>query len=409
VIVPSIDLMGGRAVQLRRGDPDDCALAVDDVLGLAERYARVGDLAVIDLDRALGRGDNEALVRQLCARFPCRVGGGIRTVELGRALLRAGAQQIIVGTKAEPAFLEQLAPSQVIVAVDERGGEVVDEGWTRGTGVSVLDRVRALSPYCSGFLYTAVDREGLLAGTALGRVRAVREATDRRVTAAGGIASIEEVRALAEMGVESQLGMAIYTGALDLPELFCALTDFQKHGGLVPTAVVREDGVLLMLAWSSPDTLRAALTEGVGIYWSRSRQKVWRKGEESGHTQALLRARLDCDRDTVRFTVRQTGPCCHLGQDTCWGEAAPTLGALEAILQDRLDHPTGSFGSKLMASERLIRRKLHEEVWEVSDAETPDETIHEAADLLFFATALLVKRGVRWEDVLRALRGRRRS
>src|SRR5205085_8166215 len=120
-----------------------------DVHALAERFSRVGELAVIDLDAALGQGENRALIRDLCRRFPCRVGGGIRTVEQGRALLEAGARRVILGTAARPEILSGFKPDQVIVAVDEKGGEVVDQGWRRGTGESAADRVRALEAYCS--------------------------------------------------------------------------------------------------------------------------------------------------------------------------------------------------------------------------------------------------------------------
>jgi phosphoribosyl-ATP pyrophosphohydrolase len=413
VIVPSIDLMGGKAVQLRRGEPGAKALERDDVDALAERFARVGELAVIDLDAALGRGSNRALVERLCRRFRCRVGGGIRTVEAGRELLQAGAERIIIGTAATPELLRQFKPEQVIVAVDEKGGEVVAEGWTRGTGARVLDRVRALEPFCSGFLYTAVEREGMLGGAALDGIRALRAATQRTVTAAGGIASVDEARAIVEMGCEVQLGMSIYTGRIEVEELFAAIADFGNglvHEGhrLLPTLVEDDEGELLMLAWSSPESLVLALREGRGVYWSRSRGALWRKGEESGHVQRLLAARLDCDRDAIRFTVRQQGPACHTGQDTCWGRRRPRLGATEGVLRERLERPTGSFASKLMADERLIRRKLHEESWEVQDASDERATLHEAADLLFFATALLVKRGLGWADVLKVLRGRER-
>jgi len=405
-IVPSIDLMGGKAVQLRQGK--ELVLEREDVIGLAERFARSGDLAVIDLDAALGKGDNRALVRELCRRFPCRVGGGIRSAEEARALLRAGARRVILGTAARPEVLSELKPEHVIVAVDERAGEVVDHGWTKGTGASAVERVRALERYCSGFLFTVVDREGMLGGTSLERIKAVKDATSRTVTAAGGITSLEEVRALAAMGCESQLGMAIYTGVLEPESLLVGVTDFAKGGGLAPTVVEDEAGRALMLAYSSPESLLLALKEGRGVYWSRSRGALWRKGETSGHTQTLLRARLDCDRDALRFTVRQEGAACHTGAPSCWGDARTDLADLEAVLQDRLERPTGTYAGKLMADEARIRRKLHEEVFELNEARSSEETVGEAADVLFFATALLVKRGLSWRRVLDELRGRER-
>ncbi|MBI2571318.1 MAG: phosphoribosyl-ATP diphosphatase [Candidatus Schekmanbacteria bacterium] len=404
MIIPSIDLMNGKAVQLRHGA--EKVLEREDVLTIAETFSRIGELAVIDLDAALGHGDNRELIKTLCRRFPCRVGGGIRSAEEARAFLRAGARRVILGTAARPEVLSALRPETVIVAVDEKNDEVVDCGWTHGTGESVIGRIKELEAYCSGFLYTLVDREGMMQGTSLDRIRAVRAATSNSVTAAGGITAVEEVVALAGLGCEAQLGMAIYTGALELAELFVAITDFGRSSGLCPTVVENEDGETLMLAYSSPESLRLALRDGSGVYYSRSRKTLWRKGESSGNTQHLLRARLDCDRDAIRFTVRQAGPACHTGAPTCFGAMRPALSRLETILTDRKDHPVDSFASRLMQDEQLIMRKLHEEVWEVSHAGSVGETTHEAADLLFFATALLVKRGLSWTDVLYELRGR---
>jgi len=406
MIIPSIDIMDGKAVQLRQGK--ERVLEREDVFALAEEFSRVGEIAVIDLDAALGQGDNRDLVRALCKRFPCRVGGGIRSAKQARELLKAGARRVIMGTAAKPEILKELKPEQVIVAVDEKDGEVVDQGWTHQTGESVLDRVKALEPYCSGFLYTLVDKEGMMGGTSIERIRAVVEATKNPITAAGGITTKEEVKTLVSMGCSVQLGMAVYTGKLDLNELFVHLVNFEKGGGLCATIVEDTVGRNLMLAYSNQESLLQALQEGKGVYWSRSRQALWEKGATSGHTQKLLSARLDCDRDAICFRVEQAGPACHLETPSCWGDLEMRPEDLERTLRDRLENPTDSFGSKLMADQTLIRRKLHEETWEFSNAETLDETIHEAADLFFFASALLVKRGLSWSDVWRELKGRQR-
>jgi phosphoribosyl-ATP pyrophosphohydrolase/phosphoribosyl-AMP cyclohydrolase len=169
MIVPSIDLQGGRTVQLVGGR--DLALEAGDPAPLAARFGRVGEIAVIDLDAALGTGDNAALIAPLLDMARCRVGGGIRSVEQARRWLDAGAERIIIGTAATPALLRQLPPERVIVALDARDGEVVVEGWTRGTGRGVTERMAELRGLCGGFLVTFVEREGRMVGLDAGLVR----------------------------------------------------------------------------------------------------------------------------------------------------------------------------------------------------------------------------------------------
>ena len=197
-----------------------------DVFGWVRRFERFPKVQVIDLDAAMGQGDNLALVRQIAGALSCRVGGGVRTVQRAQALLAAGARAIIAGSslfkggKPDLTFARALAEGvgreQVIAAVDSRGGHVVIHGWKTALPLTAVDAIRALEPYCQEFLYTHVDSEGLMRGTDLEAIKAVRAATTVRVTAAGGITTRAEVDQLAAMGVDAVVGMAIYTGALDL-------------------------------------------------------------------------------------------------------------------------------------------------------------------------------------------------
>jgi phosphoribosylformimino-5-aminoimidazole carboxamide ribotide isomerase len=222
MIVPCIDLMNGKAVQLVQGR--EKALDVDDALALLPRFARFPEIQVIDLDAAIGAGSNDDLVRSLCARATCRVGGGIRTAGRALELARAGAHRVILGTAAfNQPLLEEIAaavgPQHVVIALDSKGGEVVVKGWRESTGIGAEAIIHRLEPYCSGFLCTYVDKEGMLQGTDLDWFRRLRAATGHELTAAGGITTLDEVRELLAMGVNAALGMAIYTGRLDLDEL----------------------------------------------------------------------------------------------------------------------------------------------------------------------------------------------
>lgn len=224
MLIPSIDLKNGAVVQLVQGE----RLAIEDadVFRWVRRFAGFAKVQVIDLDAAMGSGDNLPIVRRIAGALSCRVGGGIRTIARAQEVLTAGARQIIAGSalfangRPDLEFAKSLADAvgaeHVIAAVDSRGGRVVIHGWKTALPLTAVDAVQALEPYCGEFLYTHVDAEGLMRGTDLEAILAVRAATTRRVTAAGGITTREEIDALDGHGVDAVVGMAIYTGALKL-------------------------------------------------------------------------------------------------------------------------------------------------------------------------------------------------
>jgi phosphoribosylformimino-5-aminoimidazole carboxamide ribotide isomerase len=228
MIIPCIDLQGGKAVQLVRGRKR--ALAVDDVLGLLERFRDYPILHVIDLDAAMRKGSNARWIKRLCARAnrKVRVGGGVRTPARAEKILSWGAEKIIVGSAAfqngEVArdFLRELAArvgrKRVIVALDTEGGRIVVRGWRERLKLRPADVIAELEPYCSEFLSTFVDNEGTMKGTDLAWFRSLRRVTKLPVTAAGGIRSMREVRSLEKIGMNAAVGMAIYTGKL-APEI----------------------------------------------------------------------------------------------------------------------------------------------------------------------------------------------
>jgi phosphoribosylformimino-5-aminoimidazole carboxamide ribotide isomerase len=226
MLIPSIDLQGGRIVQLVQGER--LAVETSDFNGWIERFSGFPKVQLIDLDAAKNAGDNEDLISGICARLPCRVGGGIRNAERARRLLALEATAVIVGSsffskgQVNLEFAEQLANAvaadRLIAAVDSRAGQVVIDGWRTSVGITAVDAVRALEPFVGEFLYTHVDREGLMQGTDIDAIATVRDATSRRVTAAGGITTMEEVDRLHSMGVDAVVGMAIYTGRMSLPK-----------------------------------------------------------------------------------------------------------------------------------------------------------------------------------------------
>jgi len=222
VIIPCIDLMGGKVVQLVQGR--DKALEADSPLEMLERFAAFPQIQVIDLDRAMGQGSNDGLVEQVASRTLARVGGGVRSAERARRLVEQGAFRVIVGTAAfDLPVLQTIAdavgPERLIIALDSKAGKVVTHGWREATGFTAEEVIARLEPYCSGFLCTYVDKEGMLEGTDLGWFRRLRASTRHELTAAGGITTIEEIQELRKLDIHAALGMAIYTGRLDLAQL----------------------------------------------------------------------------------------------------------------------------------------------------------------------------------------------
>jgi len=226
-IVPCIDLMDGKVVQLVQGR--EKALEGDSPDEMLRKFAAFPQIQVIDLDAAMGRGANDELVEMLASKAVIRAGGGVRTVDRAQALLAQGAYRVIVGTSAfnaegpNQAFLESLVAGvgreKIVLALDTKGGRIVIKGWQEATSFTAEEVIRQLEPYCSGFLCTYVDKEGMMQGTDLDWFGRLRAATDMEITAAGGITTLEDIRALTAMDIHCALGMAIYTGRLDLAEL----------------------------------------------------------------------------------------------------------------------------------------------------------------------------------------------
>ena len=384
MIIPSIDIMNGRAVQLRHGR--EFLLDGGDPFEKLEQFAVVGEVAVIDLDAALGKGSNTKIIEEMVKIAPCRVGGGIREIDAAKSWLDAGASKIIIGTKATVDFCSQLPRERVLAAVDAERGSVVVNGWQTRTNDDPIDRIRELRSVVGGFLITQVEREGDLAGFDFDLVRrAVDAAGDARITAAGGISSVNDISELDSLGADGQVGMALYTNRFSLGDAFGAVLQKGIDDKFWPTVVCDEEGIALGLVWSTRESLNIAIEERRGVYWSRSRNELWRKGETSGSTQNLVRVDIDCDRDALRFVVRQHGSgFCHTGNRGCW-QSIYGLTSLERLIRERRKQSDPESGTcRLFADPTLLERKLVEEATELARASAYEDVIHEVADLLYF-------------------------
>lgn len=402
MIVPSIDIMGGRAVQLRGGRYP--VLEVGDPWELAVRLSRVGEIAVVDLDAALGKGDNRALVKKIIRQFPARVGGGIRDEATAADLLDAGARRIMIGTRADPEFLSQFPRDRLVAALDSKGGKIMVEGWTKAVDAELIARLGELSPYVGGFLVTTIDREGGMEGLELTRAAAIVEAAaDARVTFAGGqgggAAGIAQIAALHRMGADVQAGTAIALGELTLGAAFRAGIAAPGEGGLWPTIVCDEGGRALGFVWSDQESLDNAIETGRGVYKSR-RRGLWVKGESSGDTQDLVRVEPDCDGDALRFVVRQNGRgFCHLGRRTCWDDGSGIEKLSRTIQGRKRESPPGSYTRRLFEDSAFLGSKLREEADELAATTNPVDAAAEAADVIYFAMVKAEAEGATLADI----------
>jgi phosphoribosyl-ATP pyrophosphohydrolase/phosphoribosyl-AMP cyclohydrolase len=420
MVIASIDLKNGHVVQLKNGK--ELVLQRDDADALISQFDMYGEVAVIDLDAALGNIDakgntkNTPLLKKLLHQGNVRTGGGIRSVKRARELVSLGAEKVIIGSAAWNAnpkegesvlnldFLNELAAAigkdRIIISVDAINGKIAVKGWTETVDISLIEGAKEAEKYCSELLFTCVEKEGCMQGTDMTYVEELRKAVKCRVVVAGGVSSVEEIAKLEKLHCDVQLGMALYTGKVDLKDAFTACMDFEKSP-LIPVIAQSINGEVLMQGFANAEAVKKSFESQKLTFWSRSRNQLWTKGETSGNFLNLIKMRADCDRDSILATVLPSGPSCHTGSWTCY-TTAPTetssMGRLYNIIADRFANPKpGSYTATLDA--KRVREKVEEEAEELCEAEGKDEVIWEAADLIYFVNVLMYKEGVTWKDV----------
>lgn len=431
MIISSIDLKDGKVVQLKNGK--DLMLQRDDADALIREFDRYGEVAVIDLDAALGnvikegkqRGTtaNTELLKSLLRKGNVRVGGGIRDVKKAKELVSLGAEKVIIGSAAwadaehraqgeilNTAFLEELEKAighhRIIISVDAINGEIAIKGWTETAGIPLIEGAKAAEKYCSELLFTCVEKEGCMQGTDMTQAEALRKAVKCRIVVAGGVSSLEEAVKLEKMGCDVQMGMALYTGKVSLKESFIECLNWEKAAettaGLIPVITQSVAGEVMMMGYANKEAFNKTFDAGKLTFWSRTRNVLWTKGEHSGNYLEVIKLRADCDRDTVLATVIPHGPACHTNSWTCFTSEAmaeSTMDRLYETLKGRLENPTpGSYTASL--DDERVREKIEEEAEEVTEADGKEEVIWECADLLYFLNVLMCKEGVTWQDVM---------
>jgi phosphoribosyl-ATP pyrophosphohydrolase/phosphoribosyl-AMP cyclohydrolase len=413
MLIPSMDLSKGRIVQLEQGET--VKIEREDKDAVIKELSPLGPVAVIDIDAAKEEGENRRLIREITRTCEARVGGGIRSPEEAKEILSLGAEKVILGSALFPhgtfsaealkKFQQVVGRERIIAALDTRDGRIVAKGWRKATKETPDERLmEQLEKRVWGILATCVDREGLMQGADIAGIKRLLQKTSLPVTAAGGVHTLDEIEKITMSGAHVQVGMALYTGKLQAEEAFAAALKYDEKG-LIPVIAENEEGETLMMAWANRESLQRTLKSGLLTFYSRSRERLWTKGETSGNTLSLIAFRPDCDSDTVRAVVRPAGPVCHTREESCFGNLPFSLEKLYVTIQERFKNPSpGSYTATL--TDTLVREKILEEARELVEGTDRGNKVWEAADLLYFVTVLLQKEGISFKEVLAELRRR---
>ncbi|WP_062327593.1 HisA/HisF-related TIM barrel protein [Treponema endosymbiont of Eucomonympha sp.] len=421
MVIASIDLKGGKVVQLKNGK--DLMLERDNPDALIEEFSVYGETAVIDLDAALGNAlqdgetANAGILKRLLRKGNVRAGGGVRSAAKAKELVSLGAEKVIVGSQAflpagrhgaagvlNTAFLGELERAvgrqRVIISVDALHGDIAVKGWTETTGIRLLDGAREAEKHCSELLFTCVEREGCMKGTDLSLVKELRAVVDCRLVAAGGVASVTEIAELEQCGCDVQLGMALYTGAVSLKDAFIECLNWEKVP-LVPVIAQSPAGEVLMMGYANREAFHKSFDTKKLTFWSRTRNVLWTKGLHSGKYLGIVRLRADCDRDTVLATVVPHGEVCHTGSWTCFSsepDESPTLDWLYRV------------NPKSCGAETIAR--LDQFCEGGAGGEQPESNggfVPRCADMLDALTSFMRKEDIAWKDVFNELDRRRKQ
>ena len=279
MIIPSIDISNNKIVQLKQGN--EIIIEEEDIDKVINKYKYFSQVNLIDIDRAKGNGENKKLIKYICSKLNCNIGGGIRDEVIAEEYLNSNAKSIIVGTKANIEFLSKLPKEKVIVALDTKDGKLAIKGWQELQEFSLEGKIKELENYCNGFLITNVNVEGLNQGVDIEYIQGLKGISKKRIIVAGGITTLSEIKKINSYGFDQVLGLAVSSGNIDIVDAFLETIDFEKQE-LIPTIVQDiSTNEVLMMAYSNRESIIKTFKTGYGTYYSRSRKQMWKKGETS--------------------------------------------------------------------------------------------------------------------------------
>jgi phosphoribosyl-ATP pyrophosphohydrolase/phosphoribosyl-AMP cyclohydrolase len=342
------------------------------------------------------------LLKGICKVAECNLMMNSPSIETIRSVLQKGVKMIIIPEKKVADISNTISKNIIIakITLTSLNNNLSD------VKAELKEKINRVVPYCSEILIDYDEDLNIDERTVLAVIDYISDFNNYPLTFLD--INNKFTGLLEKKGVNPFIWSSGLFNEKEMLQIFITTLDFQKLEGLIPTIIQDDHGKILMLAFSSQDSLTQALIQKKGIYYSRSRKSIWIKGETSGNYQTLNKVRYDCDQDALLFNVHQEGVACHLKRYSCFGNKEFELTDLYEIIQDRILNPvTSSYTSKISKDEGLIIEKIREESNEVINYTNDENLIWEIADLLYFIMVLMAKKGISLQDLLNELWSRR--
>ena len=368
------------------------------IINYARRINHFGSIVLSNIT------DNN-LLKKICNVAECYLMMNSPNFETIKSVLQMGVKKVIIPEKEVKNIGQNISKKIIIARITLRKMSLLNSNLKK-LKEELEEIINRVNPYSSGLLIDYDDEINYDKSTLLGIVKTISCFNQYSIIFLDPNSKI--TKELERNGVDPLISTQDIFEEKEMIKIFVSVLDFQKNKGLIPTIVQDEHNQILMLAFSSQDSLTQALTQERGIYYSRSRESIWLKGETSGNYQTLYQARYDCDQDALLFIVRQSGDACHLLRYSCFGNKEFRLSDLYDIVQDRILNPVAnSYTSKISKDERLIFEKIREESNEVINYTDDNNLVWEIADLFYFILVLMAKKGIKLQDILNELWSRR--
>ncbi len=345
------------------------------------------------------------LLKEICSVAECYLMMSSPKFETIKSVIQMGVKKVIIPEKEVKNIGQKISKNIIIARITLQKISLLNNNLIN-LEEDLKEIFNRVNPYCSEFLIDYDDELNIDQSTILEIIKIVSNFNQNSLTFL--VPNSKITSEIERNGVNSLISSREMFEEKEMTRIFKSVINFQKHEGLVPTIVQDEHNQILMLAFSSQDSLTQALVQKKGIYYSRSRKSIWIKGETSGNYQSLCQARYDCDQDTLLFIVHQSGVACHLQRYSCFGNKKFKISDLYEIVQDRILNPVAnSYTSKISKDERLIIEKIKEESNELINYTNDENLVWEIADLLYFIMVLMAKKEIKLQDILNELWSRR--
>jgi ATP phosphoribosyltransferase len=406
--VPTLDISNGKAVLVRNGK---VYKVFGDALEKAKFLSIHKHFQLIDVDRALGNGNNTELIKKIVQKYPCYVGGGIRTFEDAVEFLNSSAKRIIIATNLTKEFVRSIPKERLIIAFDiDQNYHVLIKGRTDVSQYKFEDVLKEFGDYVEIISVTFHHTEGLCNGIPFDQVEVIKNMVEQyniKLSIGGGIANIIEITKLMEMNITPQFGSGFWNGLFTLGDVYLVLLNNVKQSKwivtktgentLYPCIVQNIDGIILGLTYCNKESLKISVDTRIATFYSRDQDTLWIKGATSGNYHIVHQVHLNCDNTAIRMIV-EGKQFCHFDCISCFGHCDPSRGSLKSLQRIIQQSKEGSYTSQLLKSETRIKSKILEEANELV-CSIDEEIVHESADLFFFISMFLEKNKVDIRDV----------